>query len=419
MWRTWVLLPILPLALACSDAAPTASTALSDLPIDVPIPVPLPVPVRLDLGTLGGASSYANDINSDGTVVGQADNAAGLSRAFRWTATGGMTDLGTLPGDDWSTACCITDDGRILGVSGLTTVSTSRGTPVVWSPSGEITALAIPLLPNAPFGAVSDFNERGDFVGWDVVAHQHAWIWSEAQGKYDLTANIPATGFEGIASDIDESGLVLATNRVVNSCVPPSGSCWRVFLWSYETGFRNLGTPGDNPNTTVTGMGLGAGPTVVGRASSGPYRWTEATGFTILPTPAGGYATAVNSDALAVGAAWDPTLLAYQATAWSRSGGSIRLSPDDTNPQIATEVNDMGLVVGWSAQNAGGNHATLWVLGPASEVLARRAAPTPAASVGTVSQAAAAAAVAANACISNTDAMVSRGALLACENRGR
>ena len=81
-------------------------------------------PVRVDLGTLGGASSYANDVNSAGVVVGSADNAAGLRRAFRWTAEQGMQDLGTLPGDDWSDACCITDDGQILGVSGSSSTST-------------------------------------------------------------------------------------------------------------------------------------------------------------------------------------------------------------------------------------------------------------------------------------------------------
>ncbi|GIV04528.1 MAG: hypothetical protein KatS3mg016_0103 [Fimbriimonadales bacterium] len=51
------------------------------------------------LGTLGGGLSYANGVSSDGAVVvGWAHNASGLCRAFRWTSSGGMQDLGTLGG---------------------------------------------------------------------------------------------------------------------------------------------------------------------------------------------------------------------------------------------------------------------------------------------------------------------------------
>jgi probable HAF family extracellular repeat protein len=426
MRRLPVCLIILPLALACRDAAlmsPPTSSSPANVFIDLPVTLPL-VPVRTDLGTLGGASSFANDISGDGTVVGSADNADGLPRAFRWTTVSGMTDLGTLPGDDWSSACCITDDGRILGVSGSSSVSTSRGTTVIWSSDGTITALEIPLLPGALLGTASDFNERGDVVGWDVFAAQNAWIWSEAQGKYDITANVPGGGFEGAPTAVDGSGLVLGTNNSRTAGCYRVPSCWRPFLWSYETGYRELGTPEADSTARVMGLGLNDGPTVVGLAMTDalgfrPYLWREGEGFTILPTLAGGYATAVNRAGSAVGVAWDPVLQAYQATAWPRSGGAIRLSPDDPNPQIALAINDMDMAVGWSVQSEGGNHATLWLLSSETSVLTMRAARTPAASAGTVTPAAAAASPAATACLSDTDALVSRGALLECIARSR
>jgi probable HAF family extracellular repeat protein len=50
-----------------------------------------------DLGTLGGNRSEAYGVSADGSVVvGWAENAAGQWRAFRWTASGGMQNLGTL-----------------------------------------------------------------------------------------------------------------------------------------------------------------------------------------------------------------------------------------------------------------------------------------------------------------------------------
>jgi probable HAF family extracellular repeat protein len=74
-----------------------------------------------DLGTLpGGSSSQANGVSADGAVVvGLAHNAASAPRAFRWTAAGGMQDLGTLPGYDYSWANGVSADGSVVvGSSG-------------------------------------------------------------------------------------------------------------------------------------------------------------------------------------------------------------------------------------------------------------------------------------------------------------
>ena len=67
-----------------------------------------------DLGTLGGVWSNAWDVSADGAVVvGRAENAAGQLRAFRWTASGGMQDLGTLGGNT-SEAYGVSADGAVV-----------------------------------------------------------------------------------------------------------------------------------------------------------------------------------------------------------------------------------------------------------------------------------------------------------------
>jgi probable HAF family extracellular repeat protein len=64
---------------------------------------------------LGGSSSQAYGVSADGSVVvGGATNAAGQERAFRWTAFGGMQDLGVLPGGNWSEALDVSADGSVV-----------------------------------------------------------------------------------------------------------------------------------------------------------------------------------------------------------------------------------------------------------------------------------------------------------------
>lgn len=70
------------------------------------------------LGTLGGNRSVAFGVSSNGVVVGYAHNNSNARRAFRWTADGGMINLGTLYDGTYSVATDVSEDGsRVVGFS--------------------------------------------------------------------------------------------------------------------------------------------------------------------------------------------------------------------------------------------------------------------------------------------------------------
>lgn len=75
--------------------------------------------VITDLGTLGGAWSTALAINNLAQIVGRTEMGSQRGKrvyhAFLWTAAGGMSDLGFLPGGSSATAVDINDSGMIVG----------------------------------------------------------------------------------------------------------------------------------------------------------------------------------------------------------------------------------------------------------------------------------------------------------------
>ncbi|MDY7807260.1 hypothetical protein [Burkholderia stagnalis] len=74
---------------------------------------------RDDIGTLGGRVTHVSCVSGGAApiVVGKSETSLGQFHAFKWTRTGGMVDLGTLPGGSNSGSSCVNDAGRIAGAS--------------------------------------------------------------------------------------------------------------------------------------------------------------------------------------------------------------------------------------------------------------------------------------------------------------
>jgi probable HAF family extracellular repeat protein len=69
----------------------------------------------VDIGTLGGDWMVGVAINNNGDIVGSASLPDGTLHAFRWTATGGVEDLGANNGVE-SHGFGINDNGDVVGV---------------------------------------------------------------------------------------------------------------------------------------------------------------------------------------------------------------------------------------------------------------------------------------------------------------
>lgn len=358
-----------------------------------------------DLGTLGGLSSYAQAINRLGTVVGYSNTLSGDVHAFRWSAGEGMVDLGTLPGDAASAAVSVLHSGTILGWS-----QSAGGTitPVGWEADGSIHRLNMPQLPDAATGMVpTDFNERGQVIGYDITLSgmQRGWYWSNRRG----TVEIPGGG-ETYPSAINAHGAVVGGYGDL-----------RAFLWSRGGILTDLGiSGGQDPNSRLTALSLNELGRVVGWIQlpdfTSAYVWSSKDGFTLLTGGTYAYATGINKHGLIVGAAAGVIPNGpIQAVAWPATNSMLRLSGDSPHAGVATAVNDRGQAVGWIGvddSNTGTNHAMLWVISPARHHLADEA---PAVAEATPQQAPVLPlANTPNSCLSVPSAIASKGALTRC-----
>lgn len=131
-------------------------------------------------------------------------------RAFRWTASGGLMNLGTLPGGSRSRAFDVNAPGRAVGWA---TNSSGAIRPVTWSASGVIYEL--PILSGDTSGAARDVDDCGVIVGESTGASGTRgvrWRVNESNGEIAsvVLSDLNAEFHSG-------SGLVLARAVEINS----------------------------------------------------------------------------------------------------------------------------------------------------------------------------------------------------------
>lgn len=213
----------------------------------------------INLGTFGGAFSYAGDINDAGQVAGFAltttpdsfflgnlcfnNPFATQMLAFIWQG-GALQNLGTLGGPD-SCGYFINQGGQVAGMSFTNSIinpSTGFPTthPFVWNGKRmlDVGSLGGTLALGA---GVVPLNDHGVMTGFSTLAGDatlHPFVWTKSKGIQDLAT---LGGDNGFADSINNAGMIVGEADL------PGSQTHDAFLWTKKAGMKDLGTQDGDP----------------------------------------------------------------------------------------------------------------------------------------------------------------------------
>ena len=228
-----------------------------------------------DLGTIdNGTSSHASATNFDGTViVGNGKSGlTGFTEAFRWTEATGMQGLGQLNGGNGSEAMDVSDSGDVIA-GRAKNGATNRYEAFRWTQTGGMEGLG--QLNGGTYSGAHAISGDGMVItgGADngTTGNTEAFRWTETNGMQGL-GELNNGGFS--------TGYAINSDGSVITGVAENGTTgyWEAFRWTESAGMQGLGYL--NGGTYSDARAISAdGQIILGDTDLGAFRWTEQTGM--------------------------------------------------------------------------------------------------------------------------------------------
>jgi uncharacterized membrane protein len=300
-----------------------------------------------DLGGLpGNTYSEAVSVRDDGAAVGFSTARNGGRRAVVF-AGGAVTELAT-PGRN-SSAYDSNSDGVIVGEAEPAGIE--RPIPVWWDGDG-----ALHELPGGHFGQAFGVNDAGVVVG--LSDNQGLWPlrWESPATPAVRLATLPGGENYAAALDVNADGTAVGFSLVTDGT-------YHAVRWNAAGAIDRLDDlPG---HATCRADAVNDAGIVIGSCRNGgdvaAVRWDDAGAVTALPSLGGDetQATGISDAGIIVGSSED-TAGRFHPVRWGAFGTITRLATLGGTHGVAMDINDNGTVVGRTHTPDNEFHATVW-----------------------------------------------------------